>query len=242
MHRPRYVGDDIANLVEAAMLNLPSNHHRRPIRLSLLGLFMGMAMIFSAPASHAAEPREIIVAGGCFWCVEKDFESVGGVIEAISGYIGGRIENPSYNDVIRGGTGHYEAVRIVYDPEQINTRELYDLFFRSIDPTDDGGQFCDRGHSYRTAIFAAGDDATTAEASRAAAQAELGQTIVTPILPEATFYVAEDYHQDYYKSTALILSRFGPITRAQSYKRYRKGCGRDARVQELWGPDAPFIN
>ncbi|MEM6903610.1 MAG: peptide-methionine (S)-S-oxide reductase, partial [Pseudomonadota bacterium] len=140
------------------------------------------------------------------------------------------------------GTGHYEAVRIIYDPTAIDTRALYDLFFRSIDPTDDGGQFCDRGHSYRTAIFASGADAEMAEAAKAAAQAELGQPIVTPVLPEATFFMAEDYHQDYYKSSKIVLTRFGPITQAQSYKRYRKACGRDARVKQLWGPNAPFIN
>lgn len=224
------------------MFQLPNlwRHYRRFLAPLTLAAFL---MVLSAAVpSNAAEPREIIVAGGCFWCVEKDFESVAGVREVISGYIGGRTSNPSYNDVVRGGTGHYEAVRIIYDPEQIDARRLYDLFFRSVDPTDAGGQFCDRGESYRTAIFAEGELAQTAAAAKAAAQAELGQTIVTPILPQTTFYVAEDYHQDYYKSTETVFTRFGPTTRAKAYKRYRQGCGRDARVEELWGPDAPFIN
>ncbi|MBV6631502.1 MAG: peptide-methionine (S)-S-oxide reductase MsrA [Alphaproteobacteria bacterium] len=220
-------------------LATPTN---RQIRSIFVGVLAMLAMAIGTNQSQAAETEEIIVAGGCFWCVEKDFESVEGVVEAVSGYIGGRTENPTYRQVTGGGTGHYEAVRIIYDPTQIQPRELYDLFFRSIDPTDAGGQFCDRGESYRTAIFATGDNAAKAQAAKAAAQEELGRTIVTPILPDATFYVAEDYHQDYYKSSAIVLTRFGPITRAQAYKRYRKGCGRDARVKALWGPDAPFVN
>ena len=218
------------------------DHSKIPVLGRVMAVLLFVALGTLSGPGRAAETRAIIVAGGCFWCVEKDFESVPGVTEAVSGYLGGRTANPSYNEVVRGGTGHYEAVRIIYDPAQIEARALYDLFFRSIDPTDAGGQFCDRGESYRTAIFAAGDDATSAEAAKRAAEAALGQTIVTPILPLATFYVAEDYHQDYYKSAEVIFTRFGPVTRAEAYKRYRQGCGRDARVEELWGPDAPFIN
>lgn len=233
------------------MFYAPLNHLGYLARYALFSLVLMGVITMSTPAhsqapsqppSQTIEPREIIVAGGCFWCVEKDFESVPGVIEAVSGYIGGTVADPTYNQVTRGGTGHYEAVRIIYDPSQVQARQLYDLFFRSIDPTDAGGQFCDRGESYRTAIFATEANASTAADAKAAAQAELGQPIVTPILPDAIFYVAEDYHQDYYKSTETILTRFGPTTRAKAYKRYRQACGRDARVEDLWGPTAPFIN
>ena len=214
---------------------------KQNVKLTLLGLCIALAMVLTGKHSHAQESASITVAGGCFWCVEKDFESVDGVSEAISGYTGGSVENPTYRQVVSGGTGHYEAVRIEYDPGTVTRRDLFDLFFRSVDPTDAGGQFCDRGMSYATAIFVG--DATEraeAEAAKAAAQAALGQTIVTPILDAGAFYEAEEYHQDYYKSETLVLTRFGPRSKAEAYKRYRKGCGRDARVKELWGDDAPF--
>ena len=193
-----------------------------------------------APLPAAAET--ITVAGGCFWCVEADFEKVQGVSEAVSGFTGGTVENPSYKQVVRGGTGHYEAVEIEYDPAQVSERQLYDLFLRSVDPLDAGGQFCDRGQSYATAIFV--DDAESraaAEAAIAAAEAELGQEIVTPILEAGAFYEAEEYHQDYYKQSDVILTRFGPRTKEAAYARYREACGRDARVREVWGADAPFL-
>ena len=198
------------------------------------------ALALLAPIPAAAET--ITVAGGCFWCVEADFEKVQGVSEAVSGFTGGTVENPSYKQVVRGGTGHYEAVEITYDPAQVSERQLYDLFLRSIDPLDAGGQFCDRGQSYATAIFV--DDAESraaAEAAIAAAEAELGQEIVTPILDAGAFYEAEAYHQDYYKQSDIILTRFGPRTKEAAYGRYREACGRDARVEEVWGADAPFL-
>ena len=221
-------------------LQFGSRHiHPRTLLLALL-ILLGFGA--QGKMAYAEDRQQIIVAGGCFWCVEKDFEQVKGVIEAESGYIGGTVANPSYKQVTKGGTGHYEAVRITYDADVITARSLYDMFFRSVDPTDAGGQFCDRGASYRTAIFADGADRKAAEAAKADAQAALGQTIVTPIEPTARFYVAEDYHQDYYKSSKIVLTRFGPLSRANAYKRYRKACGRDARVQELWGSAAPFVN
>ena len=214
--------------------------HAHPVLLSLAilaGLF-----IHSAQA-HAGETRSIIVAGGCFWCVEADFERVRGVKEAVSGYTGGTTANPTYKQVTRGGTGHYEAVRINYDSGRINLPRLYDLFFRSIDPTDAGGQFCDRGQSYATAIFVSNAaEKAAAEAAKAKAQKELGQRIVTPILSAKSFYEAEDYHQDYYKGTKRVLTRFGAVTQSEAYKRYRKGCGRDARIKQLWGDAAPFVS
>jgi len=193
--------------------------------------------------AHAAGTEGLTVAGGCFWCVEADFEKVPGVKEVVSGYTGGTVKNPTYKQVVRGGTGHYEAVQIMYDPAKVSARELYDLFFRSVDPTDAGGQFCDRGDSYRTAIFVS-DPAqkAAAEAAKANAAKALDQKIVTPILDTSPFYTAEDYHQDYYKGEKLILTRFGPKSQASAYKRYRDACGRDERVRELWGNAAPFVN
>ena len=182
------------------------------------------------------------LAGGCFWCVEADFESVPGVVEAVSGYTGGRTANPTYKQVSRGGTGHYEAGSINYDPGTVSVRQLYDLFFRSVDPTDAGGQFCDRGDSYRTAIFVSDErQRAAAEQAKAEAQRALGQEIVTPILEADTFYKAEDYHQDYYKGTNRVLTRFGYIDQKDAYERYREGCRRDQRVRALWGDDAPFV-
>ena len=200
-------------------------------------LIAALALLAPLPASA----ETITVAGGCFWCVEADFEKVQGVSEAVSGFTGGTVENPSYKEVVRGGTGHYEAVEIEYDPEVVSPRQLYDLFLRSIDVTDAGGQFCDRGQSYATAIFVDGaEQRAAAEAAVAAAEAELGREIVTPILEAAPFYEAEEYHQDYYKKDDIILTRFGPRSKAAAYVRYREACGRDARVREVWGEDAPF--
>ena len=206
-------------------------------------LALAAACAALAPAAQAQEAETIVVAGGCFWCVESDFESVEGVTEVVSGFAGGTVENPTYKQVVRGGTGHYEAVEITYDPSVVEARQLYDLFLRSIDPLDAGGQFCDRGDSYRTAIFADGpEERAAAETAIAAAEAELGQAIVTPVLGAAPFYPAEDYHQDYYKSDDIILTRFGPSSKATAYGRYRDACGRDERVAEIWGEDAPFVH
>ena len=165
------------------------------------------------------------------------------VREAVSGYTGGKIANPTYKQVTRGGTGHYEAVKISFDAGKVSVEELYRLFFRSVDPTDAGGQFCDRGDSYRTAIFYkdAGQK-IAALAAKVEAERELGKKIVTPILPAKTFYKAEDYHQDYYKGSKRVVTRFGVVKQSDAYKRYRKGCGRDARVKQLWGSAAPFVN
>ncbi|WP_146584490.1 peptide-methionine (S)-S-oxide reductase MsrA [Puniceibacterium confluentis] len=206
---------------------------------AILGLSIALGLFIQ---SRAAQAAEIVVAGGCFWCVEADFEKVRGVSEVVSGYTGGSVKDPTYKQVTRGGTGHYEAVQIRYDPAQISLAQLYTMFFRSIDPTDAGGQFCDRGDSYRTAIFVA-DSAQRAAAEQAKARAEaaLGQKIVTPILPAAVFYMAEAYHQDYYKGTNRVVTRFGVIRQDDAYHRYRVGCGRDARVRALWGADAPFV-
>ncbi len=210
-------------------------------KLTLLALpaAIVIAAWFGSPAAAATE--KLIVAGGCFWCVESDFESVPGVSEVVSGYTGGDVQNPTYRQVTQGGTGHYEAVEIRFDPDRITRQELLAMFLRSIDPTDAGGQFCDRGDSYRTAIFVGdGSERALAERAKAGAEKALGQKIVTPILSAGTFHEAEARHQNYYKSNQRILTRFGFITRSQAYKRYRKACGRDARIIELWGAEAPF--
>ncbi|MFW8633888.1 peptide-methionine (S)-S-oxide reductase MsrA [Cribrihabitans pelagius] len=207
----------------------------------LLAALIALAVLLQARQSHSQEQAVLTVAGGCFWCVESDFERVPGVIEATSGYTGGTVANPTYNQVTGGGTGHYEAVQIRFDPARVSRRQLLELFVRSIDPTDAGGQFCDRGDSYRSAVFAAdAQEAALAQRVLAAAQDALGRKVVTPVLQAGRFYRAEDYHQDYYKGTGLVFTRFGPKRQAAAYKRYRKACGRDARVAQLWGDSAPF--
>ncbi len=217
----------------------------RPLRRSrpiILSLAILVGICLQSTNARAGETRDIVVAGGCFWCVEADFERVQGVKEAVSGYTGGTTANPTYKDVTRGGTGHYEAVKITYDSGIVDRARLYDLFFRSIDPTDAGGQFCDRGQSYATAIFVSNAaERAAAENAKAQAEAELGRKIVTPILNAKAFYDAEEYHQDYYKGTKRVLTRFGAISQKDAYKRYREGCGRDARIRDLWGSNAPFV-
>ncbi|WP_170480991.1 peptide-methionine (S)-S-oxide reductase MsrA [Ruegeria arenilitoris] len=211
------------------------------IKPALLFFLITLAAILRALPAPAAGTETLTVAGGCFWCVESDFESVSGVIGAVSGYTGGSTANPTYDQVTKGGTGHYEAVQITFDPNLVSRAKLLEMFFRSVDPTDPGGQFCDRGESYRTAIFVSNSgEKAIAEAAKADAQRVLGQTVVTPILNHSAFYPAEAYHQDYYKGDKLVLTRFGPKRQKNAYKAYRKACGRDARVKQLWGGKAPF--
>ncbi|WP_424985776.1 peptide-methionine (S)-S-oxide reductase MsrA [Microbulbifer sp. S227A] len=205
----------------------------KPILLTIL---IATAFWIKGQGASAAEPQTLTVAGGCFWCVEADFEKVDGVLDAVSGYAGGTTVNPTYKQVTKGGTGHYEAVRLTFDPDVISRERLLGMFLRSVDPTDAGGQFCDRGDSYRTAIFVSNKaEQSLAQGAIDNAQAELGQPIVTPILSAGRFYPAEAYHQDYYKGTSLVLTRAGPKTQAKAYEFYRKACGRDARVKALWG-------
>ena len=192
---------------------------------------LAMAVALAGPAGA----ETAIVAGGCFWCVESDFEQVQGVSEVVSGYTGGDLQNPTY----RNHEGHFEAVEITFDPAVISYDELVAKFLRSVDVLDAGGQFCDRGDAYRTAIFV--QDARqrkAAEAAVAEAEAVLGAAIVTPVLDAGTFWIAEDYHQDYYKGTNIVLTRAGPKKQSNAYKFYREACGRDARVRELWGAEA----
>ncbi|MEM6636862.1 MAG: peptide-methionine (S)-S-oxide reductase MsrA [Pseudomonadota bacterium] len=211
------------------------------LKLTSLAVFILIGGLVDAKRGHAQDIQTVIVAGGCFWCVESDFERVPGVIDVLSGYTGGTTANPTYKEVTRGGTGHYEAVQITYDAETVGYDQLIHAFFRSVDPTDAGGQFCDRGESYRTAVFVANaDERAVAEAAKNLAQRDLRTEVVTPILDAGTFYPAEAYHQDYYLGDKLVLTRFGPKRQSEAYKAYRKACGRDARVKELWGDEALF--
>ncbi len=174
---------------------------------------------------ESAKLQKATFAGGCFWCVESDLEKVDGVVEVISGYTGGHKDNPTYKEVSSGGTGHVEAVQVLYDPAKISYKELLDAFWRHIDPTDPGGQFVDRGDQYRSVIFYHDDEQMReAEASRKALQ-ESGvfqEPVVTEIIPFKQFFKAEDYHQDYYKTHAL------------RYKFYRSGSGRDQFLKKVW--------
>ncbi len=211
--------------------------------LKMCALALSASVGFTAQASAGTET--LTVAGGCFWCVEADFESVRGVKKAVSGFAGGKTANPTYKQVTSGGTGHYEAVQITFDNSIISRDQVLSMFFRSIDPTDAGGQFCDRGASYRTAIFAAnGAQKAAAEKAKAEAQAALGQKVVTPVLGASTFYPADAYHQDYYKSSErLAVTSVGvAVKKSTAYKRYRQRCGRDQRVKQLWGSAAPFAS
>lgn len=215
------------------------------IRLAKSAALAGIAALglFAQSQTLHAGSETLTVAGGCFWCVESDFESVKGVKGAVSGFAGGKAANPTYKQVTGGGTGHYEAVQITFDPGVVSRDDLLAKFFRSVDPTDAGGQFCDRGASYRTAIFANGSEQkAAAKKAKADAGKDLGQKIVTPILGATTFYPADAYHQDYYKGSKIVLTRFGPKKQSKAYKAYRDACGRDQRVKQLWGSAAPFVH
>ncbi|MDJ0860226.1 MAG: peptide-methionine (S)-S-oxide reductase MsrA [Dinoroseobacter sp.] len=210
------------------------------MKAMMLGVAIILGVVAECSQAKASETETLVVAGGCFWCVESDFEKVKGVIEVTSGYAGGTTANPTYKEVSRGNTGHLEVAAIEFNPRQVTREEILDKFLRSVDVFDDGGQFCDRGFHYTTAIFATPDQRADAEAAVARAEAALGKSIVTPVRDAAPFYAAEDYHQDFYKGETRILTRFGPKTKADAYKRYRSSCGRDARVREIWGDAAPF--
>ena len=194
-----------------------------------------VALVVLMAGALAARAETAIVAGGCFWCVESDFEGAPGVSDVVSGYTGGTLQNPTYE----GHEGHYEAVKITFDPSRISYADLMAKFLRSVDVTDAGGQFCDRGSAYRTAIFVQdADQEAAAKVALAEAEQVLGQAIVTPVLPATTFWLAEDYHQDYAKGTKIILTRAGPKKQSNAYKFYRTSCGRDERVKALWGAEA----
>ena len=204
----------------------------------ILIIFIGAISTYN---TSLAETDKVIVAGGCFWCVEADFEGLDGVKEAVSGYTGGTLKNPSYKQVVQGGTGHYEAVEIEFDSSVISLDKILYIFLRSVDVTDDGGQFCDRGESYRTAIFTKNKSQNKkAKSAIKNAQDELGRKIVTKVVELKNFYIAEDYHQNYYKGENFVLTRFGPRKQSKAYKLYRNSCKRDDMVKKLWGSSAQF--
>jgi peptide methionine sulfoxide reductase msrA/msrB len=210
--------------------------------VSVVIIFLAALFLLSSQVSSINEKMErpmsdkpqnsktAVFAGGCFWCTESDFEKVDGVIEAISGYTGGHVTNPTYKQVSKGGTGHVEAVQVVYDPAKITYEELLEVFWRHVDPTDGEGQFVDRGSQYLSVIFYANEqEQGLAEASKKtlAASGRFNKPIATEILPLATFYPAEDYHQDYYKKNSV------------RYRWYRFGSGRDQFLKKTWPDTKP---
>ncbi len=202
------------------------------------GLALGVAWLFSGahearswspPPGPTPKLEHATFAGGCFWCMEPAFDAVPGVYSTTSGYAGGKVKNPSYEQVSSGTTGHAESLQVAFDPARVSYERLLEVYWHNVDPTDGGGQFCDRGNQYRTAIFyqdEAQKNAATASRSALEASGRLGKPIVTQIVPLEAFYPAEEYHQDFYKKNPV------------RYQMYRSGCGRDRRLQELWGKNA----
>jgi peptide-methionine (S)-S-oxide reductase len=198
------------------------------MRRLLLSFILALTTVGTVAVHNAAaqEPARAVAtfAGGCFWCVESDFDKLKGVISTTSGYTGGKLANPTYKQVSAGGTGHAEAVEIVYDPNVVSYSQLLRHFWRTIDPTVKDRQFCDVGNQYRSAIFVHNaKQRKLAEATKKQVAAQLGTRVYTEIAKAGPFYAAEDYHQNYYKKQPL------------KYKFYRWNCGRDQRVEKIWG-------
>jgi peptide-methionine (S)-S-oxide reductase len=196
------------------------------VRASVVAILAAVAASAGqqAPAGQPARSETAVFAGGCFWCTEADFDKVKGVLSTTSGYTGGHKDKPTYEQVSAGGTGHVEAVQVVYDPTLVSYDALVELFWRTIDPFNARGQFCDTGESYRPVIFVADErQRTAATSSRDRMQKQFKDRIVVEITPAATFYRAEDYHQDYYKKNPV------------RYNFYRWNCGRDSRLARVWG-------
>lgn len=223
---------------QSTALLLPQPLLLNPVLLRpvLPSLVLGLLLIASAalaPAAQAEDPPEppqhetAIFAGGCFWCMESAFDAVEGVVATTSGYTGGKTKDPTYKSVKLGTTGHYESLKVTYDPMQVSYEQLLDVFWHNIDPFNARGQFCDRGSQYRAAIFVSGEpQRSAAEASREEIATRTKHKIVTEILPVSTFYEAEEYHQNYYQKNPL------------KYRYYRYTCGRDQRLREIWGSAA----
>ena len=202
-----------------------------PLRVVLLALTLPLALLL-APAGAVADDdahASALFAGGCFWCVEKAFDAVDGVTATTSGFAGGHVEDPTYDEVVAGGTGHYETVKVEYDPSRVSYDELLYAFWRNVDPTDGGGQFYDRGDHYRSAIFTAGEgeyQAAVASKEELEASDRFADPVATEILARDTFYAAEEYHQNYYQKRPL------------RYRFYVTTCGRYDRLEEIWGDEA----
>ena len=201
-----------------------------------LALAIAVVGALGMTGAQGAETATAIFAGGCFWSIESDFDHAPGVLSTTSGYIGGHVENPTYEQVVTETTGHREAVKIVYDPSVTSYDKLVDTFFHLIDPIETRGQFCDFGESYTTAIYAGNDtELKEAEAGKEAAAAALGKPVATIVAIAPTFWPAEAYHQDFWKGSEMLQNG---LTRAQHYARYRAGCGKNAQVEAIWGKDA----
>ena len=197
------------------------------MRKSAIACLLFAAGLLAGGLSEAANAQNAraTFAGGCFWCMEPPFDKLDGVISTTSGYVGGKKKNPTYEEVSAGGTGHAEAVQVVYDPSKVSYAKLLDVFWRNVDPLTANAQFCDHGDQYRTAIFVHdAEQKRLAEETRAQVQKKFPEKkVVTQIVQASVFYPAEEYHQDYYEKNPL------------RYKFYRTSCGRDARLEELWG-------
>ncbi|EDX86819.1 Peptide methionine sulfoxide reductase family [Synechococcus sp. PCC 7335] len=232
-----------------------SAHTQRPVEAIVRKLFIGLSVfalgltivscssISRSTLATEASPGAVAVnesidqvddlatatfAGGCFWCMEQPFDDIPGVASTVSGYTGGQVENPTYTQVSSGSTGHLEAMQVTYHPDQVSYLALLETFWHNIDPLDDRGQFCDKGTQYRSAIFyETAEQQEVAQATKQEVAEQLDASVATDILPATTFYPAEDYHQNYYQ------------THPVRYKVYRFGCGRDQRLSEVWGDDAP---
>ncbi|HPF23687.1 MAG TPA: peptide-methionine (S)-S-oxide reductase MsrA [Hyphomonas sp.] len=190
-----------------------------------VGFFSSAGAQDQVSSPDAKRLSSAVFAGGCFWCVEADFDKLDGVVSTVSGYTGGTVDNPTYQQVSHEKTGHYEAVKVTYDPDKVSYADLVDYYFHHVDPTDAAGQFCDKGESYRTAVFVANaNEREVAEAEIEAIDQSgvLSAPVVTNVVDATTFWPAETYHQDYYKKNPL------------KYRYYRTACGRDSRVKQVW--------
>ncbi len=200
---------------------------RQLIRSLFVAVPAVLVLVSTYTTANESDTSTAIFAGGCFWCVESDFDTVPGVLETVSGYAGGETKNPTYKNHHQGR--HREVVRITYDPSKVTYDQLLDIFWRSVDPTDGGGQFCDRGHSYTTAVYAVDDEqqkAALASKMMLEDSGVLAKPIVTPVEAAGEFWPAEDYHQGYYQKNPI------------RYKYYRTACGRDRSVNKVWGDQA----
>jgi len=206
------------------------------MRRNGLAVAVALAGAMTVSATQAADTAVAIFAGGCFWSIESDFDHAPGVISTTSGYTGGHLANPTYQDVVTETTGHREAVRVEYDPSVTSYEQLVDIFFRMIDPLEPNGQFCDFGESYTTAVYVGSDaERAIAETEKAEVAGILGKTVATAIEDAATFYPAEEYHQNFWQGSEELSNGY---TRAQHYARYRAGCGKNRQVEAIWGEQA----
>lgn len=233
----KMTNDESSRSAPPTAAHRPTRTLRRLAGATAVAIALGGATLASPLGASEPAPTEkpgratasAVFAGGCFWCMEKPFDVLPGVLATTAGYTGGTLPNPSYEHVASGNTQHIESVRIEYDPSVVSYATLVEVFWRNVDPLDARGQFCDKGHQYTSAIFyGSAEEKKTAEASKRALEesGHLPGPIATRIVPASEFYDAEEYHQDYYQKNPI------------RYRFYRHGCGRDARLQQLWGEEA----